>query len=117
MKKPLKMALFSGLIFPGLGHLLLKKYLRAGALFTSFAVSSYFYFTDAMAKAETILAKVQSGELALDTAAITKAIENINTGFSQQQLSLLSYVMLFIWLAAIIDSYRVAKKTESQLVE
>jgi len=109
MKKPLKVALFSGLVFPGLGHFMLKKYFRAGLLFTSFAVTSYFYFTDAMSKAESILFKIQNGEIALDATAITMALENINIGFSQQQLSLLSYLMLVIWLAAVIDSYRVAK--------
>jgi len=110
MKKPLKMALFSGLIFPGIGHFMLKKYMRAAFLFTSFAVTSYFYFTDAMSKAETILLKIQTGEIALDATAITQALENINTGFSQQQLSLLSYAMLCIWLVAVVDSYRAAKK-------
>ncbi len=111
MKKPLKVALFSGLIFPGIGHFMLKKYLTGGILFFSFAISCYFYFTDAVAKTETILAKIQNGEIALDSAAIAKALENINSGFSQQQLSLLSYFMLAIWLVAVIDSYRIAKKS------
>ena len=114
MKKPLKVALFSGLVFPGIGHFMLKKHIQGSVLLFSFALASYFYFTDAMAKAETVLAKVQNGEIALNSVAITKALENTNSGFSEQQLSLLSYLMLAIWLVAVIDSYRIAKKLANQ---
>ena len=110
MKKPLKIALFSGLVFPGVGHFMLKKYLSAAILFSSFAISSYIYFKDAMAKVSDILQQVQNGTVALDTTAITTALANISTGLSQQQLSFLSYFMMLIWLVSIIDSYRLAKK-------
>jgi len=110
MKKPLKIALFSGLIFPGIGHFMLKKYYRALLLLISFASCSYIYFTDAMAKANEVLLQVENGKVALDATAITNALNNISSGLSPQQLSVLGYIMLFIWLVAVLDSYRIAKK-------
>jgi hypothetical protein len=109
MKKPLKVALYSGLLFPGIGHFMLKKYFRGLILFSSFAISTYIYFTDAMAKANEVIQQVQKGEISLDTTAIEAALSNISTGLSQQQLSLLGYFMMFIWLVGIIDAYRMAK--------
>jgi len=108
MKKPLKVALFSGLIFPGVGHFMLKKYFSGGLLLSSFAIALYFITSDIIDKSKEILQQVQSGAIPLDVNAISTALNNISTGLSQQQLSQISYVLLFIWLISIIDSYRLA---------
>ena len=110
MNKPLKAALFSALIFPGLGQLLLKKYFSA-AFFAFFAcVTLYILFSDLLSRAQEILDKIQAGEVAADLASITELVH-------QQSAATMSFspaltLLLITWLVSIIEAYRVGRKLE-----
>jgi hypothetical protein len=108
MKKPMKVALLSGLVFPGIGHFVLKKYYRAFTFALSFAVLLSIYINDVFYKTQLIVEKIQQGKIALNANAISQAIENLSIGYNSEQLNLLGYVLLSIWLLAIVDAYRVA---------
>jgi hypothetical protein len=66
MTKSTKAALLSGLIFPGIGHIVLKQYLRGSilALVTLLAVSAMVKV--AFQRAQTIVDRVVSGEIPLE---------------------------------------------------
>jgi len=117
MKKSLKVVLFSGFVFPGVGHYMLKKYYRALMFSISFAVVLTVYANDVFNKAQQLVQQIQQGSVALDAVAITKALENLTIGFSQQQLSWLGYTLLLIWLLAIVDAYRIATKEITKVDE
>ncbi len=109
MNKPLKAALFSAFIFPGAGQILLKKYVSA-CYFIAFAgVGLYLLFSSLMARAQEIIDKIQSGEVAVDLTTIIALVHQqsiTNTGPLRPALILL----LVVWLVSVIEAYRVGKK-------
>jgi hypothetical protein len=110
MKTPLKAALVSAFVFPGVGHIMLKKYLSGCALLASFAIALYVYLNDIIDKVQQVLTQVQSGSIPLTVDAITSALATVSTGLTMQTLNNISYLLLLIWLLSIADAYRVASK-------
>jgi TM2 domain-containing membrane protein YozV len=109
MQKPIKAALFSALIFPGAGQLLLKKYISA-AYFSFFAgIGIYLLFSNLMAIAQGIVDKVQRGEVPNDIATI---LELVLPQLATAKESFTPAVMIFLiaWLVSIVEAYRVANK-------
>lgn len=107
MDKAMKAALLSALVFPGAGHLLLKKYSAAVILAGATGVSLYFLVATAIEKALLITDKIQIGEVPLDVAVITELITKQTTGPEAQLLNIATAVLFIAWLIGIIDSYRV----------
>lgn len=107
MKKSTKAALLSAFVFPGLGHLFLKKYI-AGLILVGVSFSGIYYLASkAVERALEITAKIQSGEVAPDIATITALVEKQSTGAEAQLLSIATVAFVICWLVGIIDSYRV----------
>ena len=109
MHKPLKAALFSLLIFPGAGQLLLKKYLSA-LFFATFAVIGlYLLMSDLFSRVNEILAQVQSGEVVADLATITELVQQ-QSATSTSSLSPALSILLITWLVSSVEAYRVGRK-------
>ncbi|MBU2925495.1 hypothetical protein Q4506_06275 [Colwellia sp. 4_MG-2023] len=106
MKKSIKAALLSALIYPGAGHFFLKKS-RVGVIFAgAFSIPLYFVISEIFAKAEKIVDQITRGEIALDPAAISVSLSNSMSGVEGQALDMNIYVLIIVWGIAIIDSYR-----------
>jgi hypothetical protein len=112
MKKPLKAALFSALIFPGAGQLLLKKYISATYFAAFFGVGLYLLFSNLFARAQDIIDKVQRGEMSADLATITEIVHQQST-IATGSLSPALIILLIAWLVSIVEAYRVGKKEAS----
>jgi len=111
MNKPLKAALFSALIFPGLGQLLLKKYFSA-VFYAFFAcVGAYLLFSDLWSRAQEILDKIQAGEVAADLASITELVHQQTVTATTSSSPALT-ILLITWLVSIIEAYRVGRKLD-----
>lgn len=109
MSKAIKAALLSALVFPGTGHLLLKKYLHGIVLIgVSFSVL-YLVISRLIEKALQITDKIISGEVQLDVTAITELIAKQSTGSETQLLNIAEVVLVIIWLISIVDSYRIGR--------
>jgi TM2 domain-containing membrane protein YozV len=112
MNKPIKAALFSALIFPGAGQLLLKKYVSA-IYFAVFAgVGLYFLFSNLMSRTQDIIDKVQRGEVSADLATITELV-NQQSSTAADSLSPALIILLVVWLVSVVEAYRVGKKEAS----
>ncbi len=61
MKKSMKAALLSALVYPGTGHFSLKKYTWGGIFAGTFSVPLYFMITDIISKAEQVVEQIKSG--------------------------------------------------------
>lgn len=108
MKRSTKAALFSALIFPGVGHIYLKTYM-AGVLLASVSfVAIYYLISKAVERAFEISEKIQSGDVKLDIAAITELVSQQSNGTDIQLLNISTTAVIICWLIGIIDSYRVA---------
>ena len=111
MKKPVKAALLSALVFPGAGQLLLKRYYSC-AFFAAFScVGLYLLFNDLFNRAQEILEKIQSGEVSPDIASITNVVQQQSAN-TMESLSPALMILLISWLVSVVEAYRVGYKLE-----
>lgn len=108
MNKALKAALFSALIFPGSGQLLLKKYVSAVCFALFACVGVYLLLSDLWSRYQEILDKIQAGEVAADLASITELVHQ-QTATATTSLSPALTILLITWLVSIIEAYRVGR--------
>ena len=106
MRRSTKAALLSGLIFPGIGHLVLKQYLRGSVLMLSALIASAIIVTAVFQRALTIVDRINSGEIPVDTGAIAEMVSNSTNGADSSIESISMIVLGACWLIGIIDSYR-----------
>ena len=107
MKKSTKAALLSAFIFPGLGHIFLKKYIP-GFVLVGFSITCIYYLiSKTMEHALQIVDKIQSGSVPLDATAIADLAAKQSTGAESLLLNIASVAILICWIIGIIDSYRV----------
>jgi hypothetical protein len=108
MNRAASAALLSAFVFPGVGHLYLRRPLRACLFIVPAAVAAVLYFGDAFSQASAMLDQIQSGALAPDPAAIAARLEAQDSGFSLGSVS--GLVLLACWAGSIIDSFVVARR-------
>ena len=109
MMKPIKAALLSGLIFPGLGHLYLGSRIRGALLATTALASLYVLISNAVVKALQITDRIQRGEIPMDPAEISRAVSAQSAVDQTSGLGTATVVLLVAWLIGIFDSYRVGR--------
>lgn len=105
MKKSTKAILLSALVFPGAGHLYLKKYISAAGLVGVSSIALYYLITKSIEHAMQILDKIQSGTVPADAAAITDLVTQQVAGKEAQLLDLASVVIVICWIAGIAGAY------------
>ena len=114
MRQSSKALWLSILVFPGSGHLILKKYPMAGALIVAAAGAVYFLLNYTFTKANAIADKIESGEVGLDIDKIMALITAPPPPELASYLSLATYVLVIAWIIGIVDSYRLGTRLERQ---
>lgn len=112
MRKSTRVALLSGLVFPGVGHMVLKKRWRGSILMLFSVVALSVIVKVAIERAMNVVDSMASGEIPVDTGAIT---ELAASSLSSSDNSLVSYALIVLgacWLFGIIDSYRLCNAQE-----
>ena len=112
MKKTTKVVLLSGLVFPGIGHIVLKQYLRGSILILSSLLALSVIVLVAVRQALAVVDSMTSGEIPLDAGAIT---DLASSSISSADNSLVNYSLIVLgvcWLIGIIDSHRLANRQE-----
>lgn len=105
MRKSIKAALFSGLVFPGVGHFSLKRYQRGMVFFAPSMLSLIFLIYHALNKAYFIADQIERGAVSLDTAAIIKLISAPPVGTELLMLNTATWIIIGCWVVSIIDSF------------
>ena len=115
MKKATKAALLSAFVFPGAGHLHLKKYIR-GVLFaiSSFAAIYYLVLT-IIETALQIVGKIQNGDIQPDISAISQLLLERSGGNESELLNIATAVLIVCWIISVIDSYRIGRKQDKNI--
>jgi len=112
MNNSLKAALLSGLVFPGIGQVVLKRYRRGVVLMLIVLACLLIVVAKAVQQAFSILKQI---ELAGGTINVD-AILNVATQSSTNSDSLLfnSILLLIIvcWILGVVDAYRIGKKRD-----
>ena len=114
MKKSMKAALLSGLVFPGVGHLILKKYAAAAVLAGTTCAALYFLIAEAVEKAVQISEQIQSGKIPSDMASISVEISRMTAAGDTRLLNIATGALIIAWLIGIVDSYRVGRTADRQ---
>jgi len=112
MRKSTKAALVSALVFPGVGHLMLKRYLQGAILIIVSIVAMWLLVTGTVNRAMDVVDRIESGDVAMDSASIQAAVSDAGNGagFTVEDAS--AYVLLIAWFVGIVDCIRLGRGTE-----
>jgi hypothetical protein len=112
MSNALKGALYSGLIFPGLGQVILKHYKRGIVLvFTVFAIMIVIVLK-AVQHASAVLEKVEVEGVVIDIQTITDAATQASSTSDNLIYNLGFLLIVVCWIFGIVDAYRIGKKKD-----
>jgi len=112
MKNALRGALLSGLVFPGLGQIVLKHH-RKGAFLVFLVLSGLVMFvTLAVRQAMVVLEKIQTAGGKLDPETINSTAHQVAADQASQRLNFLFFFLIFCWIFSVIDAYRLGKKKD-----
>ena len=106
MSKSVKAVLLSALVFPGAGHLFLKKHIFGAILICASFAGLYMIVSNMIDRVQEILEKVERGEVGLDVVAISELVSRQLTGNGSQLLDLAWSVLIICWIIGMADSYR-----------
>jgi hypothetical protein len=109
MKKSLKGALLSGLVFPGAGQLWLKCYLRGAALIVVVSAAMAVVVKNASQQAFAILEHMESEGGVIDIGAILNSAQRAS---DDAVIKAASALMVLCWVIGIIDAYLVGRKRD-----
>lgn len=112
MKSSSKALLLSALVFPGVGHYSLNKNRHCAVIVSAAMVCLYIIFSKIISKAQEIAEKIQTGEIAIDIEAISQELHSHAFSGDIQQINFALAGLIFIWLFAIVDSYRLGLKQD-----
>ena len=109
MKISMKAALLSALVFPGVGHIYLRRIVPGLALAgTSLAAVAYLV-NNAFETALRISEQIQSGAVPIDMQAITELVSSQSSGADVMLQNLATAALIICWLFGIFDAYRVGR--------
>lgn len=97
--------------------MVLKHYLRGSILILSALVASSVFVTIAIKRALTIVDRINSGEIPIDTGAISKLVSDSASGADGLTANIFVIVFGVCWLIGVLDSYRLGSVRENKLCE
>ncbi|MBF0263629.1 MAG: hypothetical protein HQL46_00025 [Gammaproteobacteria bacterium] len=101
-----KAVLLSVFIFPGAGHLYLRKF-KTGIVLLIISMSALSVMVyQMMQKSFEIIEKIQRGEIgSMDVMGIAEMLSNADNTMMQ----IATTVLMILWLIGVVDSYRQSK--------
>ena len=114
MSNAVKAVLLSGLVFPGLGQLVLKYYKRGIALTLATFICFYVLIENAMQQAFAIVGKMDLSSGMVDEKAITAAVSEAGRASDTVAIKLAVWVLLILWVIGIVDAYVVGKRKDRE---
>ncbi len=107
MDRSVKAAMLSGLVFPGVGQLFLKRRVR-GLLFLLPALVATIYFTHAVLQPVLAIAQdIGAGIVPLDPFAIQRRVEATRIDTTLMDVAVL--VMVAAWIGSTLDAWLVGR--------
>jgi hypothetical protein len=110
MQRAVNAALLSAFVFPGAGHLYLRRHRRACLFLVPTLVAAFVFAGDVMQRASALADQVIAGTLPLDPAAIAARLQA--QGGTSALETVCGAVLVACWLGSIVDSVVVARALE-----
>lgn len=115
MKKSTKAGLLSALVFPGIGHFVVKKRIHGAVLSGTAFVSLYFLIARTIEKTLQVFEKIANGEIDSDATSIAELVLNQTTADETLLLKIATTALVISWLFGIVDSYRTGRIQEKNV--
>jgi TM2 domain-containing membrane protein YozV len=112
MKNSMKGALLSGLVFPGLGQIALKRYSRGFALMLTVMAGLYVMIVTAVQQAYDILDSIETEDAVPDSDTISQAAVQAAAASDSPFITVVSLLIIACWIVGIIDAYRIGKQKD-----
>ncbi len=117
MSNALKGFLFSALIFPGAGQILLTRYLRGAVFFLLASLGGVLCVAAIVRRAIEILQEIAARGDVIDMPRILRIAAEASTSASSLFLKA-SFVILFCcWLVSVVDAWRIGKEMDRVAAE
>jgi len=114
MKNSIKGAVLSGLVFPGLGQVVLRHYKRGIALALAVVLSLLVIAVKALRQAFAILERIEAEGRAIDMSTISSAAAQASTASDNLVYNVVLLLILVLWLVGIVDAYRLGRKKDRE---
>lgn len=102
MKPSLRAALLNAFIFPGVGHIHLKRTARGCLFLLPALAAALYFFAKLMERANDIVDQVTAGTMPLDPTLIAARLENASGDSALMTASVV--VIVVCWAGAIADA-------------
>ena len=112
MKNSIKGAFLSGVVFPGLGQVILRHYKRGAVIMFTVLVSLSVVIVIAVQNALAILEKIGSEGGTISMSTISNAATQASTASESLIFKLLLLLITFCWIIGTVDAYRIGKKKD-----
>ncbi len=112
MRKSLKGALLSGLVFPGYGQFVMKHYIRGITLMLMCLTGLVVIGVKVRQQIFIVLEKIEYGDGAIDMTEILNAVNLVDTTSGDLIYKFASLLLLFCWIIGVVDAYRIGWKKD-----
>ncbi|MDP1683379.1 MAG: hypothetical protein Q8L39_16605 [Burkholderiales bacterium] len=110
MSKSIKAALWSGLVFPGAGHLYLKCYGRGIGLIAVSAFCLFIIISKSTEQAMAVLEKIEADGGMVDPSRVLALVSQASTSVGTPTLTIATMVIIACWVVGVVDAYRLGKR-------
>jgi hypothetical protein len=112
MNNSLKGAFWSGLIFPGLGQVVLKHYKRGAVIMLMVLIGISVVVVKAVQSALAILEEIDLGSGAISMSTISNAATQASTTSGSLTINLVLLLTILCWIFGVVDAYRIGKEKD-----
>jgi TM2 domain-containing membrane protein YozV len=112
LKNSLKGALLSGLIFPGLGQMVLKRYRRGVVLMLAVIAALTVMIMTAVQQAYAVLENIEASGVTPDSDSIRQAAEQAAAASDSRIIPAMALVIMVCWVGGIIDAYLIGRQQD-----
>ena len=112
MNNSLKGAFWSGLVFPGLGQVVLKHYKRGAVIMLVVLISMSVVVVKAVHSALAILENIELESRAISMSTISNAATQASTTSGSLTINLVLLLTILCWVFGVVDAYRIGKEMD-----
>ncbi|MBI5750259.1 MAG: hypothetical protein HZA00_14165 [Nitrospinae bacterium] len=112
MSNSLKAALLSGLVFPGIGQVVLKRYRRGVILMLIVLACLFIVVAKAVQQAFSILKQIELAGGTINVDAILNAVTQSSTNSDSIVFNSILLLIIVCWILGVVDAYRIGKKRD-----
>ncbi|MDP2562050.1 hypothetical protein [Psychrobium sp. 1_MG-2023] len=110
MKKTTKAVVLSIVVFPGAGHIFLKRYKTAALFLGIFGAAAVMIISNILSRAQLIADRIIAGEIPPDFTTILQEVAKQSEVYSSHHQTIISFSLLILWQLCTFDAYRCAKR-------